>query len=70
MDSDELVQSLEEVRRKEGNGAPVETEPYFDKIEMKNRAVLVFRPRGVGKTTFLLNDLGSCSFRPTILSFY
>ena len=55
MDADELVQSLEEMQKRKEMELPSRLRPYFNKIEMKNRAVLVFGPRGVGKTTFLLN---------------
>jgi hypothetical protein len=55
LNADELVHSLEEIQKRKEMELPSRLRPYFDKIEMKNRAVLVFGPRGVGKTTFLLH---------------
>jgi len=38
---------------------PERLRPFFEKIELKNRAVLIFGPRGVGKTTFILSRIKS-----------
>ncbi len=55
LNTDELIQSLEEIKKRKEMELPRLLRPYFEKIDMKNRAVLVFGSRGVGKTTFLLN---------------
>jgi predicted AAA+ superfamily ATPase len=55
LNTDELIQSLEEIKKRKEMELPRLLRPYFEEIDMKNRAVLVFGSRGVGKTTFLLN---------------
>lgn len=58
MDTSELIPSLEVIQKRKEMSLPSRLRPYFEKIDMKNRAVLVFGSRGVGKTTFLLSRFG------------
>lgn len=70
MNTDKLIQSLEEIQKRKEMSLPSRLRPYFEKMDMKNRAVLVFGSRGVGKTTFLLNRFRAEEYStspPTIL---
>ncbi|MDI3531236.1 MAG: uncharacterized protein PWP60_1085 [Candidatus Atribacteria bacterium] len=63
MDLDQVIEKLETRRNRLISFLPEKKRLFFSELEkqMKNRAVLLYGPRGVGKTTFLLFMSKDCN---------
>jgi len=55
MDNEEILRQLEFIHSRKKASLPDRLRPFYGKVSLKNRGVLVFGARGVGKTTFLLS---------------
>ncbi len=77
MELSEFIEILETRKRRSFSSIPEKLRPYYEKLEkeLENRAILLYGPRGVGKTTFLLTQAQKKNLfyvqadDPTILSF-
>jgi DNA replication protein DnaC len=70
MDNEETLRQLEFIHLRKKASLPKRLRPFYGKVSLKTRGVLVFGARGVGKTTFLLSAFDEkkcCTCRPIIL---
>jgi len=56
---DSTIEILGVIQERKLQKFPERLRPFFEGIEFKNRAVLIFGPRGVGKTTLILSRIKS-----------
>ncbi len=57
MISEQIIETLELNKMRKIQRLPQILRPFFEKVEFKNRAVMIFGSRGVGKTTFMLSKI-------------
>ncbi len=57
MISESIIETLELNKMRKIQRLPQILRPFFEKVEFKNRAVMILGSRGVGKTTFMLSKI-------------
>ncbi|MGC8683960.1 MAG: AAA family ATPase, partial [Athalassotoga sp.] len=57
MISEQIIETLELNKMRKIQRLPQILRPFFEKVEFKNRAVMILGSRGVGKTTFMLSKI-------------
>lgn len=54
---EKMIETFKNIQERKTLRLPQNLRPFFDTIDPKNNAVVFIGPRGVGKTTFLLNRI-------------
>ncbi|TYB87858.1 MAG: ATP-binding protein [Kosmotoga sp.] len=57
MNYDSTIEILSLIQERNLQKLPRRLRPFYERIKFKNRAILIFGPRGVGKTTFILSRI-------------